>query len=492
MKKTAYKYYCITFAMILLVTSCTKQFDEINQDPNNPKSTDPGFLLVSAEKKAMDNIWNEWNNGRTGMHYAQYWSATTYSNESRYQIRENQNNTFWNIMYAGTLKDLNEIIKINGEKTFDYSTNQVAIAEILKIWTFHMLTDVYEDIPYKSALGGLDKPNSEYDKAAAIYPDLLKTLGDQVAKLDPGKASFPSKTDIIYSGNVTKWKRFANSLRLRIAMRMSDVPALKTLVGQTINDAVTAGVFTSNADNAIFRYVDAPPNNNTLNESYKSRTDFCMCKTLVDYMQTVQDPRLPIYAAPAKDNGKYIGKPYGLNQQNGETIPNSAISLPGSAILDAKAPGVYMDYAEVEFILAEAVERGIISGSAEDHYKKGIRASMEDRGVPANTIDPYMAAVPYNGGNWKNVIGTQKWIAMYMQGLEGWFERLRLDFRKPNGEELFVAPVDGSLDRDVTLVPTRMTYPVDEQQLNKSNYDKAVQSIGGKDTKAAKHFWDLY
>ncbi|WP_160715421.1 SusD/RagB family nutrient-binding outer membrane lipoprotein [Chitinophaga solisilvae] len=492
MKKVTYQYCYLSILAILLITGCTRKFDEINQDPNTPKSSDPGYLLISAQKKALDNIWNEWNNGRTGMHYAQYWSATTYSNESRYQIRENQNNTFWNILYAGTLKDLNEIIKINGEKVFDHSSNQIAIAQILKVWAFHMLTDVYEDIPYKSALNGLDKPNSEYDKASTIYPDLLKVLAEQVARLDLSKASFPAKTDIIYGGDVQKWKRFANSLRLRIAIRVSDVPAMQALVSQTIKDAVASGVFTSNDDNAHFKYVDAPPNNNPLNESYKSRTDFCMCKTLVDYMASVKDPRLPIYAAPSKDSGKFAGKPYGLNQQNGETIPNSSISMPGSKVLDAKAPGVYMDYAEVEFILAEAVARGILSGSAEEHYKKGVTASLEDRGVAPADIPLYIARVPYSGGSWKNVIGTQKWIALYMQGLEGWFERIRLDFKKPSGEALFVAPVDGSLDRDVTVVPTRMTYPVDEQQLNKSNYDKAVQSIGGKDSKAAKHFWDLY
>ncbi|MBC9933027.1 SusD/RagB family nutrient-binding outer membrane lipoprotein [Chitinophaga qingshengii] len=492
MKKTFYKHLYIASVLMLLLAGCTKKFDEINQDPNNPKTTDPGYLLVSAEKKAMDNILNEWNNGRTGMHYAQYWSATTYSNESRYQIRENVNNTFWNIMYAGTLKDLNEIIKINTTKPFDYSVNQIAIAEILKVWTYHMLVDVYEDIPYKSSLGGLERPGSQYDKAIDIYTDLLKILGEQVTKLDVSQPSFPAKTDIIYGGDVNKWKRFANSLRLRIAIRVSDVASMGTLVNKAINDAVTSGVFTSNADNALFRYVDAPPNNNPLNESFKSRVDFCMCKTMVDYMQDTKDPRLPIYAAPAKGSGKYIGKAYGLNQQNGETIPNSAVSLPGSAVLDAKSPGVYLDYAEVEFILAEAIERNILSGSAEEHYKKGIRASLEYQGVAASDVDSYIAGVPYNGGQWKNVIGTQKWIALYMQGLEGWFERLRLDIKKPNGQDLFVAPVDGSLDREVTMVPTRMTYPVDEQQLNKANYDKAVQSIGGKDSKAGKHFWDLY
>lgn len=486
MKKSVY------LIIALLLTACTKQFDEINTNPNNPKFTDPGYLLVSAQKKGMDNIWNQWNNGRTGMHYAQYWSATTYSNESRYQIRENENNTFWNLLYAGTLKDLSEIIRINKEKPMDYSQNQIAIAEIFKVWAFHMLTDVYEDVPYKSALSGLDAPNSAYDKASEIYPALLHTLIEQVNKLNPAQASFVPKTDIIYGGDVLKWKRFANSLRLRIAIRMSDVPSMRALVVNNIRDAVNSGVFTSNADNAQFKYVEAPPNNNIMNEAYKTRIDFCMCKTLVDYMLLVKDPRLPFYAAPAKDNGRYIGKPYGLNQQNGETIPNGAISLPGTAVLDAKAPGVYMDYAEVEFILAEAVERGFITGNAEDHYKKGVRASLEDRGVAPGAIGPYIAGVPYNAGHWKNVIGTQKWIAMYMQGLEGWFERIRLDFKKPTGEALFVPPVDGSLDRDVTVVPTRMTYPVDEQQLNKSNYDKAVQSIGGRDTKAAKHFWDLY
>ncbi|MCW3465096.1 SusD/RagB family nutrient-binding outer membrane lipoprotein [Chitinophaga nivalis] len=485
-----YAYYLL-LCSLLLATSCTKKFDEINADPNSPKITDPGFLLVSAEKKGMDNLWNEYNNGRGGLHYAQYWSATTYSNESRYQIREIQNSNYWNVLYAGTLKDLNEIIKINREKNFDHSQNQIAIAEILKVWAFQILTDTYEDVPYKLAMGGLDRPNSPYDKSIDIYTDLLKVLGEQVTKLAPTKKSFPAQTDIIYNGDVNKWRLFANSLRLRVAMRVSDVPALKTQVEKAIRDAVADGVFTSNADNAIFRYIEAPPNNNVLNESYKSRIDFCMSKTMVDFMLEINDPRLPVYAAPAKNSGEYIGKPYGLNQKNGEKIPLEDVSQPGSAVLKATAPGVYMDYAEVEFILAEAVARGILPGSAEEHYKKGIRASLEDRGITGSAVDQYLTRVPYNGGQWKDVIGTQKWLALYMQGMQGWFERLRLDFKKPSGQPLFIAPVDGSLDRDVTVVPTRMTYPVEEQQLNKANYDQALQSIGGRDSKAGRHFWDL-
>src|SRR5690606_2892029 len=211
-------------------------------------------------------------------------------------------------------------------------------------------------------------------------------------------------------------------------------------------------------------------------------------KTLVDYMKEVNDPRLPVYASPAAVSGEYIGYVYGSST----VINANQVSLPGTRIRAAEEPGIFMSYPEVAFALAEAAERGFsVGGTAEDFYKKGITASMNYWGVTdANAINQYIAGNPYNSSDWKNVIGVQKWLAMYMQGIQAWLERIRLDIKKPGGAQLFVAPVSGSLDQNVDLVPYRMTYPVEEQTRNAVNYREAVSKIpGGVDSKGAKQWW---
>jgi hypothetical protein len=214
----------------------------------------------------------------------------------------------------------------------------------------------------------------------------------------------------------------------------------------------------------------------------------------VDYMNSVNDPRLAYYAnEPVNHPGEFIGLAYGLSNANATAIPNDEVSMPGDIVANnASAPGVYIDYAEVEFILAEAAARGwSVSGTAEEHYNSGVTASLEYWGITEpGEVAEYLTEVPFSGGAWKDVIGTQKWLALYMQGLQGWYERLRLRFNKPDGTALFIDPADGSLDADVVDVPMRMSYPTDEQTLNEESYDAAIE-MQGVDKKSTKLWWHL-
>lgn len=488
------KKYTIVGMGLLALASCTDKFEEINTNPNQPDKATPDQLLTTAQYNFSNNIWDDWNNGRMGLYYAQYWSSTYYSNESRYAIREGVNQTMWNTFYVDVINELAKLQEAdNAEQLIGYE-NRVAIAELIKAFTFHYLSDIYGGpIPYSEAINE-EIATPVYDSGEAIYAGILASIEAQLAILDETGTSF-EVGDIVYGGDVAKWKKFANSFRLRIALRMIDAKPAEALEAiKKSLDPANGGVISSNEESARFSYLSGAPNNNPLNEAFKTRIDFSVCKTLVDYLTTYDDPRLPVYAEPVQGTADvYEGELYGIEEGGGNS--NGAnISLPAEYAIGATAPSTWLDYAEVEFMLAEIAARGLdvgLTGTAEEHYLKGISASLEFAGLDEAAYNAYILNVPYLPAKWKDCIGSQKWLAMYMQGIQGWLERLRLEFKDPyTGEEIFVAPADGSLDADVELVPARMSYPVTEASLNGENYSKAIEMIGGQNSKGISSWWD--
>ncbi len=473
------KFLALTVA-ILLASSCTKDFENINTNPNEPVAVPANYLLSGAQKQLMDTSWDEWFNGRFGMLYSQYWSQNAYTDESRYQPRPNITDSYWTLYYSGSnangggLADLQEIIKINTENNIGaVSENQIAIARIMKAWTFQNVTDIWGDIPYSEALQGESIRSPKFDKQSDVYAGLVSELTAAIAQLDASAASFASG-DVIYNGDVGQWKKFASSLLMRVSMRMSDVsPA----AAKTAFESAYSGAFETNGDNAMFYYGGAAPDNNPLNEDHKTRSDFAVSQTLLDMMNSLNDPRRPFYAEEAAVGGGYVGLEYGgdgLADPTTVSQPSGAASN-ASGIYAPDAPGMYMTYAEVCFLMAEAVERGwsVGGGTAADWWARGIEASFDQWGV-ANAVTEaaaYVSANPYDGTQWKKSIGVQKWLAMYMQGLQGWFEYRRLDFG------VLVLPVEGALQGDGSI-PVRRPYPNRESDLNQTNYQAAVSSQG--------------
>ncbi|TWI91321.1 SusD/RagB family nutrient-binding outer membrane lipoprotein [Chitinophaga japonensis] len=480
------KYSCYLLLGCLLATGCQK-LEDINVDPTKPTTTQPQYLLTGAEKSAMDIIYAGPQNGRIGMPYAQYWTGNDKANDSRYLLDEGINAALWNNLYSISLHNLDEIIAMNRAEPTPVSPNQIAIAHILKAWIYQVLADAYGNIPYTEALQEEGNIRPAYDDAQTIYNALLDTLQAQTAAMDPAQGSFDAG-DVIYNGNVDAWKKLAHSLMLRLAIRMADADPARA---QAVIAANYQQAMAGNADNAQFQYLATAPNKFPYNDSDRPLTEFFVSATLVDYMQSTGDPRLGIYARKAGDS-TYRGLAYGTSETNPNRLPPSNYSLPGKKIYAADMPGILMTYPEVAFILAEAAARGFATGAdAATHYEAGVRASMEYWGVSnTDSIGAYLARVPYDANDWKNVIGTQKWLALYPQGLQGWFERLRLDFKKPGGDSLFIAPLDGSLDENVTYVPYRLTYLVSEQQQNTANYQAAASAIGGN-TKGVKLWWNM-
>jgi hypothetical protein len=476
------KIFCLI--MILVGFTGCDNFESLNTDPARSSETQPEFLLSNAEKRACDLMYDSYFNGRIGMELSQYWMGTDKTSDGRFLFT---NDGLWAGLYSGPLMDLKEISNYYDRHPEEKNPHTLAVAEILKAWIFHVLTDVYVDIPYTQALQGEEIPQPVFDEGKDVYTALLASLKMQIDVLS-GTSSGVIRGDIVAKGDVQQWIRFANALRMRIAMRMADAqPAEAKAV---IEDAVK-NTFTATSQDVYFPYnITAATSRFPYNDVERPLVEFAVTSTLVEYLQSVSDPRLPIFARPDDTNGKYIGKVYGTEANSPVMI---ALSKPGVAAYSGSAKGYMFTYAEIAFIKAEAAARGMNVGnaSAETLYNDAVAASMAQWGVTdAKTVEAYLKGIPYKAGTWKNVIGTQKWIALYMQGIQAWLERLRLDPKKPDGSILFIPPASGSLDPDVADVPKRLKYPNNTRASNAQNSENAAKRIGG-DTQAVKNWWDV-
>jgi len=254
--------------------------------------------------------------------------------------------------------------------------------------------------------------------------------------------------------------------------------------------ALSSGaIIAGNEDNALFGYLTGAPNNNPINEDYKTRNDFAASNTMVDFLTALNDPRRDVYFSPSVATGEYVGEVYGLDETNAALTPNDEVSQRGAGILAADLAGIFFDAAQTHFLAAEAAERGWSSIlSAEEHYNAAITLNMNYWGIDdADAIAGYLAqeSVAYGTaeGAWNERIGRQKWAALYMQGYEGWAEYRRLDFG------VLLPCADGVLDGDGS-VPSRMKYPLDEQTLNNANWTAATGG-GADDLLTTKLWWDV-
>src|SRR5690606_35313699 len=279
--------------------------------------------------------------------------------------------------------------------------NQLAIADILQVYAWQILVDTFGNVPYSEALQGLDNITPAYDDAATIYADLISRLSADIEALDESSGGF-GDNDLIYGDNITAWRKFAASLKLRIGVNLIDTNA--SLANSTISSAISRGVFTSNADNFVINYLATPPYDNRISVDLNSRNDVVGANTVIDYMNELSDPRLSSYFAGniTDDSGNiiYVGGVYAAGSSF------SSFTHLNDAFYDPTMPGDLLDYAEVEFLLAEAAAKGIASaGSVEEHYNAGILASMEYWGVSTDDAATYLASSEVA---WGSAPGTVK------------------------------------------------------------------------------------
>ena len=473
------KYLLIILLMVFFGVSCTKNFEDFNTDHKNPTDVEGEYLVSQAQKELSDQISNTNVNWNVWKLFAQYWTETTYTDEANYDIiNRNIPEQAFTAYYRNVLKPLDEAKKlisedpIVGNETEQSKQNKLMIIELMEVYVYHNLVNIFGDVPYSEALDP-DNISPAYEDAATIYGDLLTRLDNALSNLDGAEASF-TEADLIYHGDVNAWIKFANSLKLKIAINLAD--ANETKAQTAAEDAVTDGVFTSAADNALFAYMGSSPNTNPLHEDLvlSGRSDFVIANTIADIMNGLNDPRRDYYFSYPIE-GEYVGGNYG------ESSAYAGYSHVSSWIEDPTFPGILLTYSEVQFYIAEAAARGWDVGqTAEAAYNEAVQASF-DFWSAGDATDYLTNQAPYTGyADWKEAIGEQSYIAFYTRGLVAYTQYRRLDV--PTMNEAPSAATGGP-------VPTRFTYPVNEQTLNKKNYEAASQAIGGDDL-LTPLFWD--
>lgn len=490
-----------------LASSCERDFDQTNINPNNPEKVTPDLLLPTIMRNSMNHYFN--GNWKRGNIIADH-SANQFTSAFDWPPADATAYYGWSVFY-NELRNVNEIVEAS---TANGQNNYLGIALVLKSWMFGVLTDIYGDIPYSEATKGKADENyfPQYDRQEDIYKGILADL--EKANTLIGSSNEFVRGDILYNGDLTKWKKFANSLRIRAIMRISDRVDPAAALASIVNDASNNPIFTNNSDQAALQYLNSFPNEFPLYyERSGSFIESRLSVTLEKQLKALNDSRIMVFAQPTaasleEGSPAYFGVPNGITDseeaaynggRNNQSINGLLWAGKESSPLASPIASqtLLMTYAELQFTLAEAVERGFITGNAASFYQDGIKASFEywQSRIPEEFTIPkksdivagedYFAqdAVAYNGSREEklNKIGIQKWIAYYSNGFEAWF-----DWRRTG-----IAPIKaGPANANNGKVPVRYLYPFSEQALNKKSYDQAIEQQG-PDNINTRVWWDV-
>ncbi|KIQ18652.1 hypothetical protein RT99_16590 [Flavobacterium sp. MEB061] len=477
----------ILIPLLSLFASCSDDITGLNTDTKRPTYTEANYLFTNAEHAMVDQVTSTSVNFNVFRLFAQQWTEVQYPQESQYDLTGRTiPDTHWTTYYRDVLRDFKEakniLVDQQAGATADelaVINNKIAIIDILTAYSYGVLVDTFGDVPYTEALDIVAFPQPKYDDAQTIYKDLIVKLTAASHALDTDAGSF-GNADLIYKGDVSLWAKFANSLRLRMAINMDDVD--HAYASTEALAAVADGVISSSAQGTYMTYAETQPNANPLYVDLvaSGRYDFLPADTFVNRLNALNDPRRPKYFTeyPA-GSGAYKGGVYGaLNVYDN-------FSHLTTTIQDPTYPGVLFTYSEVEFLLAEAVERGIAVGeTAEIHYNRAVTASLQDWGVASADIAAYLARtdVAYSAATpWKQKIGEQSWISFFNRGFEAWTNYRRLDYP--------ALQVPAVTYGDITSVPKRYSYPNREQTLNAASLEAAVAKLGNNAV-TTKIFWD--
>jgi len=470
------------------ITGCTDDFTGINTNPNAPTAVSARYLLPAVITSSVDELLGTGLDRGVASLWVQHYARLQYTGTDRYIVEPNFSDGYWRSLYRGPVVDVNEIIERANDRA---SNNEAAVGMILKAWIFHNMTDLWGDIPYVQAGTGRDEGGTTtpaYDRQVEVYTGLLSQLSQAAQMIDLSEPGFggvqfrgsSGNPDLLYLGDMFKWQLWANSLRLRIGMRLSEIDP--GTAQSAVAAAVASGVFMSRAQEARLDYPGTPPNENPMYLAFKERPgDFRVSKTLVDTLKALNDPRLPIYAEPNAD-GEYEGMPNGLVDEHG--IPFTAVSKVGEWFLRANTPAVIQSYEEVLFLQAEAAARGWGGGDPATLYAEAIAESMRRFDIDEVEIDAYLASpeVEYDPPRGMAQIALQKWIALYDQGPEAWAEWRRTGIPS-------LTPGRDNLNSD--RVPVRFPYPSSEETTNKAQLQEALsgQGLGGLDSQLNTALW---
>ncbi len=506
---------------IILITasalmSCTKDFDKINTDPNSPSSVPLNYLLSQTQLyiggSAGDPGYATW---RANLIYAlpttqMFSSLSTFYAGDKYLYQADLSEAYFVTQFPSSIKGLVDLI--SQAKVDPKNINILSIARIEKVLQMSLITDLYGDVPYSEAGQGYLATNfsPKYDAQKDIYADMLKELSEAGAALN-ASATTPGAADFVYGGDVTKWKHFANSLMLRLAMRMQKVDAASAQ--SWAKKALDGGVMTSNAETFAIKYANDGGTPSINSNSYNlgeadgaghrnevSKGSIQWSKTLIDMMKARTDPRISTIAilktgdaTAANQKGLPSGLDAGtLTALTGESGPDN-YSRPNPIIYNSKDPYILLPYAEVEFMKAEAIERGWYTGVAATEYAAGQAAAITQLAVNVGAPNLSGAVAAYQAANMYPAttltdkltqIHTEMFIlnASTLNGFEGW-----ANYRRTGLPVLTPTNYPGNATGGTIM--RRLIYPTNEQGLNGTNYSAAV-SRQGADLFTTRMWWD--
>lgn len=373
----------------------------------------------------------------------------------------------WDEIYSRVVSEAASIYVLAEEEE---NTNLQGVALVMQAIGFQTLTDLYGPIPFTEA----NDPTilqPAYDDEATVYSGgILDLLTRADALFATGSGEISATSDLFYGGDASKWRKLANSLKFRALIRISSTRDVSSELQALINAGNLIG---SNEDNAQLTYLAAQPDANPIYETvvFGARPEYKVNSALVELMQSLNDDRLSVYAAP-NASGDILGKPSGYGNQT--PLPNEAlgytyanISGLGDFYLDPELPGVIMSFAQLSFLKAEAAnEGGYISGggvtAALNYYQEGIQASFAFNGLDGSAYIAQPNLEFTTQADARNKIAQQEWIALYGQGgFEAWTEWRR------TGIPALTPAFEGAVNQ----IPSRLYYPTTEQTLNKASYD---------------------
>lgn len=480
MKK--YINYLLLLSTILATSSCRKDFKEINKNPNASVIATPESLLAPA----LYNVVNSNLNRALRLNNVLMQDHVPLSNNNdigRYMIRPSESDFMWNGWYL----QLNNFRDMYAKANDVNDTTLMGVALICDVWLSSQLTDMFGDVPYFNAVKGKDGIyEPEFDQQQDIYTDLFVKLekANRFLGLNKALAAEKKAADPLYQGDPALWRKFGNSLYLRLLMRVSgksEMSAPATIHRIVETEAATYPMMTANTESAVLRFTTTPP---YISEFYNYRDyDFngavSLSEFFVNNLNQWKDPRLTAWATEAS-LGVYLGVPSGYAEgQVPEQMSSYLAALKNNPLM-----GNIMNYAELQFLLAEASLRGMISTPAQDLYEKGVTNAITFWGkeVPADYLIKEGIAWIADGSMEQKMelVQLQKYYALFFTDFQQWS-----DYRRTGYPQL----PRGAGVQNNGLMPARFKYPVYVQSVNSANYNAAVSRMGADDLNT-KVWWN--
>ncbi len=467
-------YIKITIVLASLIAgSCTDDFEEINTNPNRPEAVSADLLLGKVLTTAANEAALEgWNSGNV---VAQHTAKINFTDYDRYFWDDNSG--YWGDLY-GNLRDIENMLAIARDEA-NPNASYEGIALVMRAWSYAELTSLWGDIPYAEAIQGRAEAailQPAYTPQPDVFTGILEDLRTANTLL---QADGPLiNGDVIYEGDLLQWKKFANALRVRLLMRVSSQQEVSAELQDIVNNEP---LFESNEDNALMEYLEAQPNTWPVH-TYRvgSFDEYRLSQTMETVLRRFDDPRLFRWYRPTdrtKDEAEpiYAGMPNGLSENNASTFNGGAqnVSRLGTILYEEpnSVDAVLMQYAELQLALAEAAERGLINGDAEAYYNEGVRSAFSYWGVEMPEGYLNRVGVAYDGEI--PTIMTQKWLALFLNGYEAYYNLRRTGF------STLITPGPDNVNGN--RVPLRYLYPDDQQTLNTANYEAALARQGADD-----------